>query len=109
MNVIEALMSFALVAAAIGLSVIAVANAMEVQVESPLRRWRKLHTPPCRLCANHSEMSDSNFASARWSACRCRRARERAERLEGRHANWLRCAEVRGTRMCAFEPKGEEE
>lgn len=42
-------------------------------------------------------------------ACRCPRARERAERLEGRHADWLRCAEVRGTRMCAFEPKGEEE
>lgn len=24
-------------------------------------------------------------------------------------ADWLRCAEVRGTRMCAFEPKKEEE
>lgn len=109
MNVIEALMSLALVAAAVGLSVMAIANAMEVQVESPIRRWRKLHTPPCRLCANHAVKSDPDFARARWDACRCPRARERAERLEGRHADWLRCAEVRGTRMCAFEPKGEEE
>lgn len=107
MNVIEALLSFALVAAAIGLAAVAIASAMEVQVESPIRRWRKLHTPPCRLCANCSEMSDPDFR-ARWYACRCPRARERAERLEGRHADWLRCAEVRGTRMCAFEPKREE-
>lgn len=89
-------------------AVVIVAALCAVMNESPLRRWRKLHTPPCRLCANHSEMSDSNFARARWDVCRCPRARERAERLEGSRADWLRCAEVRGTRVCVFEKKEEE-
>ena len=109
MNVIETTMSFALVAAAVGLTVVAITNAMEGQVESPIRRWRKMHTPPCRLCANHAAKSDPCFERIVWDACRCRRAIDRSERLDGAHADWLRCAEVRGTRYCAFEPKEGEE
>lgn len=77
--------------------------------ESPIRRWRKMHTPPCRLCANHAAKSDPDFARIVWDACRCRRAIDRSERLDGAHADWLLCKEVRGTRYCAFEPKGDEE
>lgn len=90
-------------------AVVIVAILDAVMDESPIRRWRKLHTPPCRMCANHAAKRDPDFARIVLDECRCPRARERAERLEGRHADWLRCAEVRGTRMCAFEPKKEEE
>ena len=90
-------------------AVVIVAILDAVMDESPIRRWRKLHTPPCRMCANHAAKRDSDFARIVLDACRCRRAIDRAERLEGAHADWLRCAEVRGTRMCAFEPKKEEE
>lgn len=109
MNIIEALMSFALVAVAVGLAVTAIANAMGGQVESPLRRWRKLHTPPCRLCANHAAKIDKEFERIVWDMCRCRRAIDRSERLDGAHADWLPCKDVRGTRYCAFEPKEWEE
>lgn len=90
-------------------AVVIVAALCEVMNESPLRKWRKLHTPPCRLCANRAAKRDPDFARIVLDVCRCPRARERAERLEGSRADWLRCAEVRGTRMCAFEPKKEEE
>lgn len=108
MNVIETAMAFALMAAAIGLAVFGIATVLEDLVESPIRRWRKMHTPPCRLCANHAAKSDPDFARIVWDACRCRRAIDRSERLDGAHADWLLCKEVRGTRYCAFEPKEEE-
>lgn len=101
---------YAIVVLTLAACAIAIVAALcAVMNESPIRRWRKMHTPPCRLCANHAEKRDPDFARARWDACRCRRAIDRAERLEGGHADWLRCAEVRGTRMCAFEPKGDGE
>ena len=90
-------------------AVVIVAALCAVLDESPIRRWRKMHTPPCRLCANHAVKSDPDFARVRWDVCRCRRAIDRSERLDGAHADWLRCKEVRGTRYCAFEPKGDEE
>lgn len=107
-SVIEASMGLALVAAAIGIAVVAIATMMEDVDDTPLRRWRKMHTPPCRLCANHAAKSDPDFARIVWDACRCRRAIDRSERLDGAHADWLLCKKVRGTRYCAFEPKEEE-
>ena len=89
-------------------AVVIVGMLCEVLDESPIRRWCKMHTPPCRLCANHAAKREPNFARIVWDACRCRRAIDRAERLEGSRVDWLRCAEVRGTRVCMFEKKEEE-
>ena len=67
--------------------------------ESPIRRWRKLHTPPCRMCAH----CDSG------GRCACHAAVVRDEQLHGKRAFGLRSDDVRGTRVCRFKPKGYEE
>lgn len=99
MNVIEAFMGLALVAVVIGFVVIMTAMILSEISESPIRRWRKLHTPPCRLCAHYSK--DGN--------CTCPAAIVRDEQLHGARIFVLRSDYVRGTRVCAFEPKKEGE
>lgn len=99
MNVIEALMSFALVAVVMGFAVFMTAMILSEMDESPIRRWRKLHTPPCRMCAH----CDSG------GRCACHAAVVRDEQLHGKRAFGLRSDDVRGTRVCRFKPKGYEE
>lgn len=106
---IEEASAFAIVALTLAACAVAIVAMLCALDESPIRRWRKLHTPPCRLCANHAAKRDPYFARIVWNACRCRRAIDRSERLDGAHADLLLCEEVRGTRYCAFEPKGDEE
>ena len=69
--------------------------------ESPLRKWRKLHTPPCRLCAH--------YVKDGYAECACPAAVLRKEKLRGLTCTEVRSDDVRGTRVCRFEPKGDEE
>lgn len=58
-----------------------------------------------KCCAKTLRFRSESAAIEAWN----RRAIDKAERLEGARADWLLCEEVRGTRYCAFEPKGDEE
>ncbi|WP_276683313.1 hypothetical protein [Slackia piriformis] len=101
MNVIEAFMGLALVAVVMGFAVSMTAMILSEMDESPIRRWRKLHTPPCRLCAH--------YVKDGYAECTCPAAVLRKEKLRGLTCTKVRSDDVRGTRVCRFEPKGDEE
>ena len=101
MNVIEAFMGLALVAVVMGFAVIMTAMILSETDESPIRRWRKLRTPPCRLCAH--------YVKDGYAECTCPAAVLRKEKLRGLTCTKVRSDDVRGTRVCRFEPKGDEE
>lgn len=82
-------------------AVVIVAALCAVMNESPLRKWRKLHTPPCRLCAH--------YVKDGYAECTCPAAVLRKEKLRGLTCTKVRSDDVRGTRVCRFEPKGDEE
>ncbi len=103
MNVIEVFVGFALAAAVIGFVVIVAAMILDEIPESPLRRWRKLRTPPCRLCEHYAK--DGCVVDI----CACPAAVELEEKLTGSLCFNVRSKNVRGTRVCVFEPKKGEE
>ena len=67
----------------------------------PIRRLRRLVTPPCRECAHYGEKLVGLLEYV--PVCRCERYLVHEEKLRCVRHDSAHCDIVRGTRFCAFE------
>lgn len=79
---------------------LSIASEFIGDVESPVRRWRKMHTPPCSRCGNCS-VERRSFGHDE-TYCSCPEAVEAEERMSGRMVRNLPASRVRGGRYCRF-------
>ena len=81
MNVILFLLLL-LVFFAVAVILLFIASEFIGDVESPVRRWRKMHTPPCSRCGHRS--LERRYFGHDEAYCSCPVAVEAEERMSGR-------------------------
>ena len=99
MNVILFLLLL-LVFFAVAVILLFIASEFIGDVESPVRRWRKMHTPPCSRCG-HRSLERCYFGHDE-AYCSCPAAVEAEERMSGRIVRDLPASSVRGGQHCRF-------